>query len=170
MNFEAVEKSEQEPPELAVAMWDGRVPVATYKSRMMSVPGHAKGWIVLAPLVVVWAGARPPNGFERGRLMIDHLCAAARRFHRAHGTYGQSLMIASGNLTEEKSGASFFGALGWEVAMPGKQRPASVYIGEPMLVPALAAAETLIEEAVAPLRRLGKAGDEPVSFAFLPLG
>lgn len=168
--FEAVERSDRDPPELAVALWDGCVPLATYKCRMMSLPGPLHGWIVLAPLVVIWTGGRPANGFELGRLMIDHLRAAAQRFHRAHGTHGEGLLIASGHLTEEKGGARFFGALGWEIATPHKRQPASIYQGEPALLPALAATERLIEEALAPLRRLGKAGDEPISFAFLTVG
>lgn len=166
--FEAVEQSDQEPPELAVVMWAGCVPVATYKCRVVSIAGPGDGWIVLAPLVVVWGGSRSTNGFEAGRVMIDHICAAARRFHRAHGTYDRGLMVASGNLTEEKGGERFFDALGWEIATPRERQPASIYQDEPALLPALAATERLIEEALAPLRRLRKA-DEPVRFAFLPL-
>lgn len=167
--FEAVEHSDRIPPELAVTVWDGSVPVATYKCTMLFVPGPGPSWVVLAPLVVVWAGRRPADDFQLGRTMVDHLCTAARRFHRAHGTDDEALLVASGNLTEEKGGARFFGALGWEVATPRHREPAALYQGDPGLLPALAATERLIEEAVAPLRGLGKLGDEPTSFAFLPL-
>jgi hypothetical protein len=167
--FEAVEHSDRVPPELAVTVWDGSVPVATYKCSMLFVRGPDRIWIALAPLVVVWTARQPANGFELGRIMVDHLCTAARRFHRAHGTDGEGLLIASGNLTEEKGGARFFGALGWEVAAPRHCERAGLGHGDPDLLPALAAIERVIEEAVAPLRGLGKIGDEPLSFAFRPL-
>jgi hypothetical protein len=168
--FTAEERPVAERLDLAVAMSaDGR-PIATYKCSIAGVSDADRIWIVLAPLVVVWAGERPFNGFELGRRMIAHLTAAAQRFHRAHGTWNERILIASGNLTEEKSDARFFDTLGWETVIPAMRRPAYLFAGRSDMSKPLGIIEREINRVIAPLRAEGHIGGEAVSFAMLPLG
>jgi hypothetical protein len=151
--------------QLAVTMSDGSSPVATYKCGISRVRERGSAWIVFAPLVVIWEAATPGSRFNLGRAMVDHLSSAACEFQQTHQICGETILIASGNLTEEKGGAHFFRALGWDIVTPRKRGTEVLHLDEPRFKTPFIIIEEQINKALIPLRAAGKISDEPISFA-----
>jgi hypothetical protein len=165
MQFHAAASANDLSLDLAVTMSEAGGSVASYKCGIIPIRDRRSGWIVLVPLVVVWRTSTPAGRFSLGRTMVDHLSAAASEFHRTHQACDGTILIASGNLTEEKGGAQFFRALGWDIVTPRKRDTQLVHLDEPRLIMPLTIIEEQINKALAPMRAAGKIGDEPISFA-----
>lgn len=155
-------------PSLVVEMHGPVGHVATYKCEVAPVGAMRDGWLLLAPLVVIWNGARPEDSGQKGRMMIDHLVDGARKF-KAASLVGGGVLIASGNLTKAKGGRRFFESLGWDIVGPDEGPSRSLLSRCPPVRAAATAVKQRIDRAVAPLRDAGKIEPEPISFALLTL-
>jgi hypothetical protein len=152
-------------PMLAVEVRGAAGLVATYKCGI-SHPVEPKGWLVLAPLVVSWNGARPDNSSGLGRAMVEHLVSALRTFQASASLQTEGVLIGSGNLTRAKAGRPFFEGLGWEIVVPALRSPYQLYTQE-RIAAALTVIERQIDCAIAPLLKAGKIEAEPVRFGVL---
>ena len=152
-------------PTLSVEVTGSEGRIAYYKCNVTLIGGEGLPLLVFSPLVVTWEKGKGERGSGLGRPIIDHSVSSIAGFCEARAAQISGALVASGNLTEAKSGRPFFEALNWEIAGPGDLNR---YGGA--LAKAMAYIAAQIEAAIAPLALSPGEVAIPISFALLRLG